>query len=424
MREYLLTKRKYLTYLFFFLWSIFWLSINTTPDLIYLYSENILRFINSLRLSSALLISMVLFIYLILKVSVKNLDSLILNFILLSLTYTIAIIFDDERSINLNNLYLVILSLGSISLFLLYKKFFEINSNGFLIINIIFLSIIILSIIIPKIEDIAMDNLNFYNSFAEIDYNLLLQANPRITGLSRTLAILNILILIITLNTKNYYLKFFYFFIFLLLGFIIWKMQSRGTILCFYSTVIFIIFFLNNFKLINKLIIILLIIFSTISFESIYGNKISLNQNVEFNTRILNPTTSGRIDIWKYSLKNYNFNKVFGYGSQGDRFFLDSFVKKKNYGNNSSNALLYAFLSGGYIGLILMFLIYFGLFKRIINATIFKIKNNIFYTFSISVIVFFVIRSLFENSFALFSIDYLLIFSSLIYSIQFEKKQK
>ena len=48
-------------YLFLIFWAIFWLSINTMPFEIYLFGESYIKSINSLRLSSALLLSVLYF---------------------------------------------------------------------------------------------------------------------------------------------------------------------------------------------------------------------------------------------------------------------------------------------------------------------------------------------------------------------------
>ena len=56
------------------------------------------------------------------------------------------------------------------------------------------------------------------------------------------------------------------------------------------------------------------------------------------------------------SLEYYDLNKIFGYGPQADRFILNSLSNK--YGNNVSNASIYSLLSGGYLSLISIILIY------------------------------------------------------------------
>ena len=91
------------------------------------------------------------------------------------------------------------------------------------------------------------------------------------------------------------------------------------------------------------------------------------------------------------------------------------------YGNNSSNAAIYALLSGGYLSIICIILIYFYftyLFLSFYKRKLFKFNFQLNYKNSLVVIsmifsTFFMIRSLVENSFSLFSIDFLITILSL-----------
>ena len=196
-------------------------------------------------------------------------------------------------------------------------------------------------------------------------------------------------------------------------------MQSRGTIICFCVSVLVLLIFKKKFKIFQKVLIILTIFVSNfLFFQAIQSdNKTSINE-----VRLLDKTTSGRFDIWRYSINN-NYKNFFGFGPQGDRFFLDNYKNKNKFGNNSSNVLIYSFLSGGYFGVILTLLIYFGLINKIKNILLTSTKDNIFLSFSLSIIIFFLIRSIFENSFVIFSIDYLLIYSSILYIQNFTVKK-
>ena len=93
-------------------------------------------------------------------------------------------------------------------------------------------------------------------------------------------------------------------------------------------------------------------------------------------------------------------------------------VKKKFY-NNSSNALIYSLLSGGYFGILVMFLIYLNIISKIYiclkKLEIFDNCNKITLKLSVCYIIFFLIRSLFENSFSLFSIDFMIFIISAAY---------
>ena len=414
-------------YLFLIFWAIFWLSINTMPFEIYLFGESYIKSINSLRLSSALLLSVLLLVYFLFQKIFYNSSKYKLNprivylFLFLFLSYFLFLFLSNERRMGLDNTYLLILSYGSLFLILSIRNNLEKKLKLFIILNIFFLTLICLTILIPKINQILDYNLNFYLAFSSLDGNLFDQVNPRITGLSRSVAIIGILLLILIFQIKNKFLNFFIIISFLFLCFIIWGMQSRGTILCFYATILFIIFYLKKLKFFYKILIIICLIFSNIIFNEIYKNKLDPNSGVSFEPRIFGEKilqkdqSSGRIDIWEYSLKNYNFYNIFGYGSQGDRYFLDSRNDKQLYGNNSSNALLYAFLSGGYFAIIFIVFVYLDMLKKIKNSFFEINQNDILHSFSLSIIVFIFVRSLFENSFSLFSIDYLLLIPALLY---------
>jgi O-antigen ligase len=149
-----------------------------------------------------------------------------------------------------------------------------------------------------------------------------------------------------------------------------------------------------------------------------HSNNSILEKNMILPNRILSDhTTSGRFEIWNKSLKLYEKNKIFGYGPQGDRFVLGASGDK--FYTNSSNALIYSLLSGGYFGILVMLLIYLNIISKIYiclkKLKIFNNHNQITLKLSVCYIIFFLIRSLFENSFSLFSIDFLIFILSATY---------
>jgi hypothetical protein len=152
--------------------------------------------------------------------------------------------------------------------------------------------------------------------------------------------------------------------------------------------------------------------------------------------------SSGRIEIWKYVLGYYDKSKLFGYGSQADRHLLiepnslidstalklannsESNIELKlmfpRYGSNVSNAIIYGFLSGGYFSLIIFGIIYlrvcFIAFKLFSKKEKLSPNDNFLFKVSFTFIIFLAIRGLVENSFAVFSIDFL-IFAISLFSI-------
>ena len=107
-------------------------------------------------------------------------------------------------------------------------------------------------------------------------------------------------------------------------------MQSRGTLLCYLISLLFLILFLYKGKIKNKIKEIIILIFvpfflySSINTQII--KNISSDKQENINNRIFEKHSSGRIDIWTFSLKNNDYKKIFGYGSQGDRFFFKKII--------------------------------------------------------------------------------------------------
>lgn len=425
-----LLKYKYLRLtIYSIFWTLFWLSINTMPFEINLFGESFIKSLNSLRLSSTLILSIFLILFSLYKLSFekvvfyfKEYNSTYL-FLFLFSAQLISVIFNDYRNFNLDTIYLVILSYGTIFLFFSINSDIEKKLEYFLKINIFFLCLVCFVIITPKLDGLISSKFNFYLTFAELDGNILKQVNPRITGLSRSFGILGLLILVFYFSSKNKYYKPLFFSIFLIFNFFIITMESRGTLLCFYLSTFFIILFMNNSVFNVKILLIVTLVISNLAIIKISSKKTIDIKDNNNNSRLFTLNSSGRVEIWNHIIKNNDYKNFLGLGSQGDRFFLKNYEKKDNFGNNSSNAFLYTLLSGGYLGLIFLLMIYFSLLKKIFYG-IKQTNHDPYYTFSLSVILFFLIRSLFENSFALFSIDYLLIFSSILYIDSFHSKKK
>jgi len=128
--------------------------------------------------------------------------------------------------------------------------------------------------------------------------------------------------------------------------------------------------------------------------------------------------------IWR-NLLNITISKkiLFGYGPQSDRILLSEYYKNNYtqhgyendllFGTNSSNAIIYSFLCGGVIGLLLLLNIYYLVFKKIFNFYLYQksktIKLKFFDYFFITTLCFLFLRSIFENSFGLFGIDFCLL---------------
>ena len=133
---------------------------------------------------------------------------------------------------------------------------------------------------------------------------------------------------------------------------------------------------------------------------------------------VRNKNSSGRTTIWKNLINSYDKSKIFGYGSQADRVILKDKDKKITLDNNASNAILYTFTSGGYFAFICFLIMLF--FTFILNYKILKqnyhgYNLNFFDITAYLLINFLLVRQLFENSFAVFSVDLLIFLTSYFY---------
>jgi O-antigen ligase len=122
--------------------------------------------------------------------------------------------------------------------------------------------------------------------------------------------------------------------------------------------------------------------------------------------------------IWKRSIEKFKNKIILGYGESGDRRSLiynkeHISVKEKHlWDSNASNAFIYSLLSGGIVGT-LFFLFFFALlgiyiFKLIFIKKIFA-KYSFEYKFFLVTILLLMVRTLYENGFSQFGIDFLMV---------------
>ena len=296
------------------------------------------------------------------------------------------------------------------------------------------------------------------------------QPNPRVTGLSRVVLILFILSLTLSFYKKNIsklsqYISYLFCFI---CCFNMWALQSRGALLgLLIFLLIFLIFF--NVKFFKKIFIIFfLFILPILIYEQVYKPNLEMIRSFFANTEIidkfgdqhykqiegkkrsllpedsinknllkdtsnknllkdtsqqLNEYSSGRFQIWESCFKILIENKyIIGFGPQADRYLITKYLKNDlhaSWGNNSSNAILYSLLSAGIIGLLFILFIYFKSIKLLILC-LFKFKDvfkgtNVYLVTSFCILSFVLFRSLFENSFLVFGIDFFLFIISYFY---------
>lgn len=447
-------KKKNLIQIFiFFGWMSMWISINSMPGELAYMNNNIITFVNGMRTIFAIIFScltIILATYLFIKNAKFNSKLIILKiFLIYFISQIVGLTINQDRLLDLNNIYLVLYAICTISiLHVLENKNFQNLIPFFMYFIPFILMLSVFFVFITNSESIfsILYEKNLYY-LLHPDVPLAYQAPPRITGLSRTISIINIFLIIFYLiNHKKYYSYLVIFFIYLLSVFI-WLAQSRGTIICFYISSALLIFFFNNLSYLKKIIIYCIITLFSISSANFIINLKTINLieseindskfsevtdkilNIEESRFITTKNTSGRTDLWRLAFKEYDKKKIFGYGPQADRVLLSKL--KGKYGTNVSNAIIYAYLSGGYPSLFCVLIIYFYFTylvifffvkKKLYNGS-FKLDNkNSFYIASITFCIFFFIRSLIENSFSLFSIDFLIIILSLLIIEKSKKK--
>ena len=138
-------------------------------------------------------------------------------------------------------------------------------------------------------------------------------------------------------------------------------------------------------------------------------------------TRKINFHDSGRFYLWGQAIKLIKANNyIYGYGPQADRKYI---------GENVSNTYLYMYLTAGIFGIISLFVIaaihVYMLFYNIFIFKIFKQRHNSIEKISIFLILFIYSRTIFENTFAVFSIDMLIfLFANYYINAYYQKNKK
>ena len=143
----------------------------------------------------------------------------------------------------------------------------------------------------------------------------------------------------------------------------------------------------------------------------------------------LNVITTGRIKKWHCAIYLSN-NNLLGNGPEYDRKLLirgaNPFIKQ---GEDVANAAIYTFLAGGLISLICFLIIIFKYFKITFEFLILKknyyLKENYLFLGSLITSGYLIGRGFFENGFAAYSIDYLILISCLTFTfLEFSNLKK
>ncbi len=462
---------KIIYYLLILIWLINLFSINTgfysVKNFYYKFDLNqqtLINFINTIRWFGPILVLPIL-----IKLFLKNAKTELFSKVIIvwSIFQLIYIFFleRDTKILEINSpqvidtFNLLINSLLTIFLFKFLENKYEKDISIFFYILIFFI-FLVSAYFFSKILYFSFINLKFtfYHNEALIPFKQYFgQPVPRITGLSRMLIILFIFIFFFKdIKDRKLGNKLLLNFILIFLSFLIFLSQTRGALvgILVFALVYFLFLKINlNKKIFNSVLIIFIPfvlsqLISQTEFQKKFSNsnrfadtvisisnliknennnnnnasKIEKDKNIEQSKKKTDynyTISSGRIEIWKTSINLIVQNKKYlGYGPQGDRYALSVVAKNFNeasWQNNASNAVIYSIMSSGIIGLICILLIYFSLSKILFKAIRFNFnfqnQDYLFYS-SFTIILFIAARSLFENSFTVFGIDYCLIVSS------------
>jgi hypothetical protein len=416
-------------------WILIIFSLGAKPPILYFDKNYFFQSLESFRITLAIIISFIFLLPFFFLYNVKKFIKIkFLFFFILYFTFQVIGLYQNkEVNFNLDNLYLIVLSLGAIGIIylaLLTSKNKILKVFLYALIAITFaISIILLA---KALVDVEFKTIYLYTAISpnKIIFEDTDLSYPRITGIARSLAVANILIIIFFLKEKILKYRIALIVVAACIGIVIWSAQSRGAILCYFSVLFIILFLYREKKFLNKIfffLVLFILPIATLNIANIFYKNITLTEN-QFNsdrkqvppiyeTRFtqLKFNNSGRTHLWSNSLTLYNKNKIFGYGPQGDRFLLP-LSGSEGFGNNVSNGYVYSFLSGGYPGLIIFLTITINIFlvvyKNLFLTKIFNNNTNGSIKIATMILIFFLVRVSFENSYALFSIDFLLILIS------------
>jgi hypothetical protein len=317
------------------------------------------------------------------------------------------------------------------------------------IIQIIILLLILLTFLFNS-KNISYGAVQIIIKLELLNFEKLYIANSN--GLGRISAILALTFFTIFIYKKKS--NFYFFIIATIFGGICFAYEGKFNTIIFIALIIYLIVN-SNYK--NKIYLFIFFIFSsTLLYLANYNYKKNLIiskdadleirelKNFEYNTsRILNIQINNDLEIislirahpnynnFEYIIENkftkkfndyltgrvnkfiffsmYNQNFLLGTGPMSDRAIANLNDYKTN--NDSASAITYTYLTSGILGLIILFYLYYELIKIFFNQKN-KIPLNII--FVKSVILLILMRSLIENSFTVWGIDFSVLVLSII----------
>ena len=389
------------------------LTVSATPE--GLLNFNLIRnnFLENVQIIKSIIPIIILISLLLLtikefKIFLKKKISII--FILFSLLVTFQILGTATTSQNyLKNLYYIIPIINTLLLSLILFKITNKNDfKVFLYSNLLIFFLIFLYFYLIYLKNYFTFNNNLYSIWGTIKDN---ENVPRPTGMARIIFVFSAYFLCRYLVKKRGLLLLIFF------NYLVFGFQSRIVIASLLLITLIAIFIKakSSFREIFKYIILIIIIpiILSITVDFLKKNILFSNQTLgtSYYLRLLDPViikeniTSNRLSDWKNILINYENKKIFGYGIHGDRILIKQ---------TASNGFLYSIASGGYIaGLIYLIISIYSLNLAI--RSLLNKKINQYSWFSSSLIIFFLLRSIVENSFAIIGYDFIIFYFAVFY---------
>lgn len=441
-----------------------WLSLGSNPnDIFYLFTDRnpflqsnnfsylIKLFVNFLRALFPLLF-LIISIYIIQKLKFyKNIDNgykiifviLLAQFLSTIYSYNTEINSYETKSEFIGRFYWTISSLSLLLIFIIFDKI-EKNKKKLLYISMFFILCIVIFFSTKYLLDFYSSNTNMYNLNFRRDSGYFLNHEiPRVTGLSRSIIVLFLFIIFFFIYKFSFHSLIKKFYLTILLSLIFLFQSKFGLLFLIISSGIYIYFQKEKFKTTVGFII-LLTISLILAVSASYSKEIlkidfSKEKSIlkeedgKFDVdekithfRTFNMSThyskidksmiiilGGRHYLWISSLDFIKRQPILGYGSMSDRVMLNRNKDWTQQRNPVSNAFFYSLISGGILSGLILIYFYFYIFKILLINTFRKKywskENNFYY----AIIVMIILRSLIENSFMLFGIDYILLLHAL-----------
>ena len=426
-------KVKIIKLLLIFSYVICWLSVSTSFDDLLILKENqsfnLINIANFLRHSLVYLcLFLLLLLIFFLKKSFFSKKNLIFHFFIIYLLAQIPGLIISKNPIE--NISFVVSSLTLTLTIIFIDHFFSsIEKRIFIFISLIILASVFFITFIPHFIDFLNGGGYFYGFYqkSEIFFD---KISPRSSGLARTSLVILLIIHVIE-NFLDKAKKNIFLFTFLKIIFLTCILLFQSRTIIFLTIISYLLIFVFDNKITFKnflkffftyfiIPLFIMIVLANInqyksttkslvdySLQEKFSHFFDSASNKKQNLRSIDPDiSSGRFNDWVRILDSVSEKYVyFGYGAQGDRHIINQ---------TASNGLLYAYSSSGIFGLFFYLSFSILISYRLLKVMIYSFrdqKNNYIYCIIVLVII---LRSLLESSYSVFSIDFLVLMTTLI----------